>query len=63
MKKYLLGVDNGGTYIKAAIYDKKGKRLGIARQYNEVLKPKPGRTEYDQEKLWEINCNGIKNVV
>ena len=43
MKKYLLGVDNGGTYIKAAIYDKKGKRLGIARQYNEVLKPKPGR--------------------
>ena len=63
MKKYLLGVDNGGTYIKAAIYDKKGKRLGIARQYNEVLKPKPGRTEYDQEKLWEINCNCIKNVI
>lgn len=63
MKKYLLCVDNGGTYIKAAIFDRNGKQLGSARQYNEVLRPAPGWTEYDQSALWERNCCCIRKVI
>lgn len=63
MKKYILSVDNGGTYIKAAVFDRSGRQLGIARQYNEVLRPAPGWAEYDQVSLWSINCNCIRKVV
>lgn len=63
MKNYLLSVDDGGTYIKAAVFDRRGRQLGSARQYNEVLRPVPGWTEYDQSSLWEINCNCIRKVI
>ncbi|MDY3249985.1 MAG: FGGY-family carbohydrate kinase [Candidatus Choladocola sp.] len=63
MKKYLLSVDNGGTYIKAAIFDRYGKQLAMERQYNELLRPAPGLTEYDQKTLWEINCMCMRNVI
>lgn len=62
MKQYLLSVDNGGTYIKAAIYDKAGNRIGVTRRRNEVLEPSPGRSEYDQSTLWQINCDCIRCV-
>lgn len=63
MKKYLLGVDNGGTYIKAALYDFKGKQIGITKEYNEKIIPGVGMSEYNQDTLWQINCNCIKNVI
>lgn len=63
MKKYLLGVDNGGTYIKAAIFDEHGTQLGICRQYNRIHKPAPGRSEYNQEELWRSNCSCIRGVL
>ena len=63
MKKYLLGVDNGGTYIKAALYDFKGKQIGITKEYNEKIIPGIGMSEYNQDTLWQINCNCIKNVI
>lgn len=63
MPKYLLSVDNGGTYIKAALFDLKGKQIGISKQYNEVLTPGIGLTEYNQDTLWEINCSCIRNLL
>lgn len=63
MKQYLLSVDNGGTYIKAAIYDKKGNRIGVARRHNKILEPAPGWAEYDQSALWQMNCSCIKRVL
>lgn len=63
MKKYLLGVDNGGTYIKAAVFDENGTQIGVFRQFNEVLKPGSGRAEYNQGTLWQINCRCIRGVL
>lgn len=63
MKQYLLSVDNGGTYIKAAIFDRNGRQLAIVRQHNELLEPSSGLTEYDQRTLWEINCACMRGVI
>ena len=62
MGQYLLSLDNGGTYIKAAIFDQEGTQLGLARKYNQVLEPRPGWSEYDLEVLWKTNCCCIKEV-
>ena len=56
MKKYILSVDNGGTYIKAGIYDLSGRQLGVARRRNRPISPKPGYVEYDPDALWALNC-------
>jgi len=29
MKQYLLGIDNGGTVIKCAVYDLSGRELAV----------------------------------
>ena len=54
--QYFIGIDNGGTLVKAAIYDENGKRVACARELLEMEIPAPGWSERDMEKLWEANC-------
>lgn len=63
MKKYLLSVDNGGTYIKAAIHDLCGKQIALTREYNRVIIPKADWSEYDLDELWETNCRCIRKLI
>lgn len=54
--KYILSVDNGGTYIKAGVYDAQGRQIALVKRYNHLITPAPGWTEYDPDELWETNC-------
>ena len=63
MKRYLLSIDDGGTYIKAAVYDFLGKQVALTRERNEMLMPRADWSEYDQQRLWEINCKCIRNLM
>ncbi len=63
MKQYLLSIDNGGTYIKAAVFDRKGKQAGTVRRHNRALEPQPGWLEYDLEELWRANCFCMKEAL
>ena len=45
--KYLVGIDNGGTFSKAAIFDEEGNQISVASVPTETLTPKPGYTEKD----------------
>ena len=63
MGNYLLSVDNGGTYIKAALFDSEGRCVGVARQRNQVISLHPGWTEYDQDALWRINSQCMAKVI
>jgi L-xylulokinase len=63
MERYLLGIDNGGTIIKAALFDLNGRELCTASRQTVVLTPRPGYTERDMETLWEQNCACIKQVI
>jgi L-xylulokinase len=61
--KYLLGLDNGGTVIKAALFTIDGKELAVASRSTEEITPQPGWTERDMETLWEQNCACVKEAI
>ena len=58
--KYLVGIDNGGTFSKAAIFDEEGNQISVASVPTETLTPKPGYTEKDLNELWRVNAGSRK---
>lgn len=61
--KYLMGIDNGGTFSKAAIFDQEGRQISVASVPSVTITPKPGYTERDMEELWEINAAAIRAAI
>lgn len=60
---YWLGLDCGGTFIKAGLYDATGRERAVARQTLPVLVPEPGRAERDMPLLWQQAATVIAEVV
>lgn len=63
MPKYLLGLDNGGTVIKAGLYDLRGREMAVATSKTHMLMPLPGYAERDANDLWEANIQAISTVI
>ena len=63
MGRYVIGVDNGGTFIKAALYDEHGRMVSLAREASRTIIPEPGRVEINLNELWAINCRCIAQVL
>lgn len=47
-----LGIDCGGTYLKAGLYDSQGKEYRIERCALHTVSPQPGYAERDMDMLW-----------
>lgn len=60
---YWLGIDCGGTYLKAGLYDSSGREYGISRQVMSVLSDHPGWAERDMDQLWQGCCQTIQKVL
>ena len=60
---YFLGLDNGGTSTKAAVFDEKGKEIAAVGMDTAMLVPKPGFTERDMEEMWEANCHVVREAL
>ena len=60
---YFLGLDNGGTVTKAAVFNEYGREIAVASTDTAMLVPQPGFTERNMEKMWEANCQVIRNVL
>ena len=60
---YLMGIDNGGTFVKAGIIDEDGRIIVAAKEPVHNLTPKPGFTERDMEELWKQNAKVIRKAV
>ena len=58
--KYLMGIDNGGTFSKAAIFDENGTQISVASVPTVTITPKPGYTERDMNELWEVNAEAVR---
>ncbi|MEG0721267.1 MAG: FGGY family carbohydrate kinase, partial [Lachnospiraceae bacterium] len=58
--KYLMGIDNGGTFSKAAIFNENGKQIAVASVPTTTITPRPGYTERDMNELWEVNAKAIR---
>lgn len=58
--QYFLGLDNGGTSTKAAVYDENGIELAVAATDTKMLVPRPGFTERDMEEMWRANLSVLR---
>ncbi len=60
---YFLGIDNGGTNTKAALFDAAGVLKGVASRTTGALNPAPGVVERDMEEMWRDNCAVIRELL
>lgn len=63
MSKYLLGIDNGGSDIKCAIFDTEGKEIATSAIQVKIQTPKLGFTERDANDVWQANVKVIKEAI
>ena len=63
MGQYLLGIDNGSTVSKAALFDLRGREISVASCKADTEYPHPGWTERDMEVLWESTSRAIREVL
>lgn len=61
--KYLMGIDNGGTFSKAALFDENGSQVSVASVPIVTLTPKSGYTERDMEELWQVNAQAVRQAI
>ena len=61
--KYYLGLDNGGSNTKAALFDTNGKEIGSFGISTGMLTPLPGFAESDMEEKWLDNCRVIRGLL
>jgi glycerol kinase len=61
--RYLLGIDNGGTVTKAALYDATGTEVAISSVKTEMFFPSPGFAERDAEELWTASARVVFQVI
>jgi len=60
---HYLGMDYGGTFLKAGIYDESGRERGITRKSVAVVTRHPGWTEKDMPALWQAASEVIREVI
>ncbi|MFN8457624.1 MAG: FGGY family carbohydrate kinase [Anaerolineae bacterium] len=60
---YLIGIDLGSSFTKAAIYDTQGNSLGEAKRDAHPNQPRPGVAEYDGPQLLQASLSAIKELL
>jgi L-xylulokinase len=63
MGQFLLGIDNGSTVSKAALFDLRGREVAVASCKADTEYPHPGWTERDMEMLWQSTASAIRAVL
>lgn len=60
---YYLGIDCGGTFIKAALISEIGEVVSLARENVSVLSEQAGYAEREMEALWQVCAKVVKQVI
>ncbi len=63
MTQYLLGIDNGCTVSKAALFTTDGTEVAVASRKSEMLDTHPGWAEFDIHRIWTNAAEAIKEVI
>lgn len=61
--QYLMGIDNGGSNIKCAIFDPHGNEIAAVSAAVPISQPHPGFVERDLEAVWRCNCDVIRQAL
>lgn len=62
-QRFLLGLDNGGTMVKAGIYSVDGNAAAFSSAAIPAILGKDGYVERDMGLLWETNCRVMRDVI
>ena len=60
---YILGIDIGGTGIKAGLFDLKGRLAGIGYSESQMISTSPGQAEQDAERWWHATAEAILQAI
>lgn len=60
--KYLMGIDNGGTVIKAALFDYYGNQIDVCSVKTPLNTPEQGYAERELTRIKEVNFSVIKHL-
>lgn len=60
---YWLGIDCGGTWLKAGLYDRAGREHAIVRQPLALISAQPGWAERDMSLLWQQCAQAIRDLL
>lgn len=63
MAKYLVGIDNGGTVSKAAVFSADGRELAVAGRPVSAIVKHPGWSERDMSVLWQDTAAAIREAI
>jgi L-xylulokinase len=61
--KYLLGIDNGSTTTKAALFDLSGNEIAVHCVSSDVHSPAAGRFERSLDEIWAANVEVIRGAL
>ncbi|SKB45889.1 L-xylulokinase [Lachnospiraceae bacterium] len=61
--RYYLGLDNGGTNTKAALFTKDGSQVAVESIATAAITPFPDFVERDMDQMWDDNCTVIRNLI
>ncbi len=59
----LLGIDCGSTAVKAVLFNADGKTIATKSRRTEPLQLAPTWVEYDMDRLWQLVCAAIAEVL
>ena len=62
-KTYVLGLDNGGTVTKGALFDLQGKEILVASRNIPLMEPKESWVERDLNMIWDANVEIIQEIL
>src|SRR6185503_16643439 len=59
----LLAIDQGTTSSRAIVFDKKGRKLGVAQQELPQSFPKSGWVEHNPERIWKDTVAVVRGAL
>jgi len=63
MVQYLLGIDNGCTVSKAALFALDGREVAVASAKTQLLCPQSGWSERDMDEMWAKTAQTVRQVI
>lgn len=63
MMNYTLGIDCGGTFIKAALFDNQGNIQALHRKNVSVISETAGYAERDMQQLWAVCAEVVRLTI
>lgn len=63
MSDFLVGIDAGGTMVKAALFDLGGNQIDVEHRANGMTYPHVGWTERDPDAMWVSAAGAIATLL